>query len=80
MAVKIIILLVLVAGQVCLATNRKMIMLTKLEERIEVAPQPATSNSPADEEMKNHHTIPRESWDSNQDDEHEDGTSTHTRG
>lgn len=78
MAIKFIMLLVLVAGEVCVnvaTSNRKM----------KVAPQPeavgsaVAASASTEEEMKNHHTIPRESWDSSQD-EDEDGISAGSRG
>lgn len=94
MAMKIIVLLVLLAGHVCLATNRKM-MHTNWEDTIAVAPQPATAANytvavstvaaaapapaPDDEEMKNHHSIPRRSWDSSRDQD-ENGTSDDNSG
>lgn len=72
----------LVAGEVCVGAynNRKMKVAAPQPEAVESAVAASTlAPAPTEEEMKNHHTIPRESWDSNQD-EDEDGTSASSPG
>lgn len=75
MAIKFIMLLVLVAGEVCVATSNRKMKEAPQPEAVESA---VAASSPTEEEMKNHHTIPRESWDSSQD-EDEDGISAGSR-
>lgn len=59
MVMKFSVLVLLLAVQLCLAVNRSNMVQ---EERTDVAPPPSAAW-----EMKNHHTIPRHSWDSSQD-------------
>lgn len=70
MRIKMMALLVLVLGHVCLAnaTNRKM-MDTKreTEDYTDTVAVSAVAAAPDEEEMKNHHSIPRRAWDDSQD-------------
>ena len=70
MGIKTMVLLVLVWGHVCLAianaTNRKMMREDYTDT---VAVSAVAAAAPDEEEMKNHHFIPRRAWDSSQDQE-----------